>query len=310
MAAMNEPEPRAALGSRLTPDRAGDPNVLERLLGNVTCTLSSCGWYEFPPGWSIPERALDVHVAYICVDGALEVRFDGPDDAPVEVASGAVILAPAGARHRVANHGAGPLRLLTVHFTARIHDVLDMPAVYGLPRMLRPSPAGLARIEAVVHAMLAELDERKPGCALVANADCGRFVALLWRETVAGGSGHMPVVSARAGDVVRLAPVFRLIAERYAERPTLAQLAAAVHLEPDYFATVFKRATGSPPLQYVAAYRLGRVRTLLAATDEPIARIAARTGFSDSFYLSRAFRRAYGMTPSAYRKSRNRPDLP
>jgi AraC-like DNA-binding protein len=296
-----------AVGSRSTPDHAGDPNLLEGLLGSVSCVLSSCGWYEFPPGWTTPERALENHVAYLCVDGELAADLDGNRRV---VTRGEVLLTPLGVRHRLANRSHQALRLLTVHFVARIHDLLDMPSIYGLPIQLRPSAAGMAMMEGVVRQMIDELDARSPGSALAANADCAHLVALLWRETVEQFGGQLSVVSPRARDLVRLEPVFRLIHERYAERPTLAQLARVVHLEPDYFATVFKRVTGTPPLKYVAAYRLREVRTLLAATDEPIRVIAARTGYADSFYLSRAFSRAYGVTPSAYRKSRNNPDLP
>ena len=295
MAATPEPSPTTALGSRSTPDRAGDPNVLERLLGSVSCVLSSCGWYEFAPGWTIPQRTLDNHVLYLCVDGELTADLDGERRVAPR---GEVILASHGVTHRVSNEGQAPLRLLTVHFVARIHDVLDMPSVYGLPVQIRPSPDGMASMERVALEIFNELDARGPGCALAANAACAHLLALLWRETVEQGGGHSPAVTTRASDLVRLAPVFRLIHERYAERPTLARLAETVHLEPDYFATVFRRVTGTPPLQYVAAYRLRQVRALLATTDEPIRDIATRTGFTDSFYLSRAFRRAFGMTPS------------
>jgi len=298
-----------AFGSRSTPGRAGDPDVLEGLLGSVTCALSSVGWYAFPSGWAMPERALEWHIAYLCVDGALEITRSGAG-ATVVLGAGELYLTGAVERHRLANSGPGPLHLLTVHFTARIHDVLDMPPVYGLPGRSRPSPDGWSAMEAAVRRMLDELAARDPGSALAANAGCAWFVTLLWRESVRASGGRTPAVSSTASDLVRLAPVFRLIHERYADRPTLAQLAEVVHLDPDYFATVFKRVTGAPPLQYVAAFRLGRVRTLLAATDEPIGEIAARTGYSDAFYLSRAFRRAYGMSPSAYRKSRESPDLP
>ncbi len=307
IAATPEPAGPTALGSRWSPDRAGDPNVLERLLGSVSCVVSSCGRYEFEPGWSIPQRTLDNHVLYLVVDGELAVELAGERRV---VRRGDVLLAALGASHRVSNAGRQPLRLLTVHFTARIHDVLDMPSVYGLPVQIRPSPARMAAMETIAVEIFTELDARAPGCALVANAACGRLVAQLWREMVEQGGGHSPAVTARAGDLVRLAPVFRLIHDRYAERPTLAQLAAAVQLEPDYFGAVFRRVTGEPPLHYVAAYRLRQVQALLVTTDEPIREIATRTGFADSFYLSRVFRRSYGVTPSAYRKSRNRPDLP
>ena len=45
--------------------------------------------------------------------------------------------------------------------------------------------------------------------------------------------------------------------------PTLAQMAAAVGLNPYHFARQFKAATGLPPHQYVIARRVDRAQQLL-----------------------------------------------
>jgi LacI family transcriptional regulator len=51
--------------------------------------------------------------------------------------------------------------------------------------------------------------------------------------------------------------------------------------------------------------RIERVKSMLATTDLPLALIAERTGFEHVEYLSVAFKRATGDTPSRYR-SRHR----
>ena len=97
--------------------------------------------------------------------------------------------------------------------------------------------------------------------------------------------------------MARFEPAFRLVAARYAQRLTLADLAGAVHLHPTYFATLFRRATGEPPLRYVTRYRLQRARDLLLASDYPLGEIARRTGFYDAPHLSRAFSASEGVPP-------------
>ncbi|HEX2514015.1 MAG TPA: helix-turn-helix transcriptional regulator [Chloroflexota bacterium] len=114
--------------------------------------------------------------------------------------------------------------------------------------------------------------------------------------------------SSRALDVARFEPAFRLVAARYAQRLTLADLADAVHLHPTYFATLFRRATGEPPLRYVTRYRLQRARDLLLASDYPLGEIARRTGFYDAPHLSRAFAAAEGVPPGQYRRRRTAPE--
>lgn len=289
------------------PDRAGDPRILERLLSGVVCTVSSCGWYEFPSGWAVPGRVLPNHVAFVCVAGQVNLDIGGDR---YRVSAGEVFVTPPGIRQIVSNDGLEPVRFYTVHFVARLHGVLDMPTVYHLPLSQRPSQLGMRQILDAAGRIVDEFRTQRAGCALAANGDGARMLAILWREAIANGDGQSPVGAATAGDLARLGPVFQMIQQRHAEPLTLAGLAAAVHLEPTYFATIFKRVTGMPPHRYVAAYRLQQVRNLLITTRESITSIALVTGYNDAFYLSRVFRREEGMSPSAYRKSQDRPAIP
>ena len=57
------------------------------------------------------------------------------------------------------------------------------------------------------------------------------------------------------------------------------------------------------------ALRMGeieRARTLLTASDYDVATIASLCGFADQPHLTRAFKRAHGTTPAAYRRARRR----
>ena len=107
----------------------------------------------------------------------------------------------------------------------------------------------------------------------------------------------------------RLAPVLELIRRRYREHLTLKDLAETVHLHPSYFSAMFKASVGVSPLAYLARQRLQRAEHLLLTTDEPLRTIASATGFSDRSHLSRAFRRAMGVAPTTYRRSRDRSRL-
>jgi AraC-like DNA-binding protein len=107
-----------------------------------------------------------------------------------------------------------------------------------------------------------------------------------------------------------LAPVFRLIESRHAQRLTLGELADAVHLHPAYFSALFRRLVGLSPMQYIAVYRLNQVRELLLSTDLAVSEVAARTGFRDLSYLDRVFRRAEGLNPTEYRKAKAAPIPP
>lgn len=63
----------------------------------------------------------------------------------------------------------------------------------------------------------------------------------------------------------------------------------------------FKKAFGQSPHAYLVRLRLRTARALLARGMKP-AEVAAQTGFSDQSHLGVWFRRAFRMTPAAYRR--------
>jgi AraC-like DNA-binding protein len=66
----------------------------------------------------------------------------------------------------------------------------------------------------------------------------------------------------------------------------------------------FAEAMGSSPQSYAIACRIGHARHLLGATDLPIKSIAQQLGYSDIFFFTRQFKRFTGMSPGAYRKTK------
>jgi AraC family transcriptional regulator len=58
---------------------------------------------------------------------------------------------------------------------------------------------------------------------------------------------------------------------------------------------------GVPPHRYLASLRLERAKTLLAIGDTSSVEIAFVSGFVSHSSFTRAFHRATGMTPRAYR---------
>ncbi|HVI89651.1 MAG TPA: helix-turn-helix transcriptional regulator, partial [Dongiaceae bacterium] len=59
---------------------------------------------------------------------------------------------------------------------------------------------------------------------------------------------------------------------------------------------------GVPPFRYVSRRRLEQAMSLLADDTLPLVEIAHRSRFSSQASFNRAFRRAVGMTPGAYRR--------
>ena len=86
----------------------------------------------------------------------------------------------------------------------------------------------------------------------------------------------------------------------------LATLAAVVQLSPNYFASLFKRATGRTPQHYMLECRIARAKQLLAETEVPLSAIGPQVGWTDQSYFTALFRKHVAMTPKAYRDATQR----
>lgn len=77
----------------------------------------------------------------------------------------------------------------------------------------------------------------------------------------------------------------------------------AVHADMDRFRLTrqFQRTFGLSPHAYLIRLRLRVARALLANGQEP-ADVAIKVGFADQSHLGRWFKRAYRLTPAAYRR--------
>lgn len=99
----------------------------------------------------------------------------------------------------------------------------------------------------------------------------------------------------------KIAAAVRYIRAHAAEGIDVSDVLRAVPMSRTLFERAFKRLLGHTPHEHIARTKLARVRAMLVDTDLAVTLIAERTGFEHAEYLSVAFRREHGMTPSAYR---------
>lgn len=86
------------------------------------------------------------------------------------------------------------------------------------------------------------------------------------------------------------------------ERLCLEEVASAVGVSPVYLTQEFKRSEGIPLYQYQLSLRLARALVELPHSND-ITLLALDLGFSSHSHFTFAFRKAFGVTPSAYRRS-------
>ncbi len=135
----------------------------------------------------------------------------------------------------------------------------------------------------------------------VANGLARRMVVAAHREGGQAQYIERPVPGALGDPLVEAAIGY---ARRHlAQRLTLDGIAAEVHLSPRQLSRRFTEATGSSPGAWLLRERLDASRTLLERTDDPVEVVAERVGLPNVSGYRRHFRRAYAVTPAAYRRA-------
>jgi AraC-like DNA-binding protein len=92
-----------------------------------------------------------------------------------------------------------------------------------------------------------------------------------------------------------------LLHERPAHHWTLAELASSVAASRSSLAERFTKLVGVPPMQYLAQWRMQVAAGLLKETGAKISAVAADVGYESEAAFSRAFKKATGVAPGAWR---------
>jgi PAS domain S-box-containing protein len=119
---------------------------------------------------------------------------------------------------------------------------------------------------------------------------------------LAGVSRHLGQAASKMLPYARLTPALEHVRVHFAERIEVVDLARACHLSTRQFQRSFQDTFEMPPREYLRQFRLGHGIDLLIGSDAPITAIAQQAGFTDHSHFARAFVRAMGVSPGAYRR--------
>ena len=176
-------------------------------------------------------------------------------------------------------------------------DAADRPV--GLPLFADPvvsDPVLAARLRRLHGALLG-------GATALCRDELLTGVVLAAARLPRARSARPGRADAGPADARRVAGRARdLIAGRYRDDLTAADLAAATGRSRFAVHRAFTHVYGMPPSDYQRQLRLREARALIAA-GTPISEAAVLAGFADQSHLSRWFVRYYGVTPGRYQHS-------
>jgi AraC-like DNA-binding protein len=188
------------------------------------------------------------------------------------------------------------LQIWWMHFSAMLFNCVDL--FDYLPYRIECVPEDLGELE---RRMLRLLELRKsshPADQLEGMGVLLQLIAPFFRE--AADAAHRE----RQESKKRLLPVLKHIDENLGGRIGVEDLARIACYEKSHFSTRFARAFGVPPMKYVVRRRIERVQMELQRSDATLDDLAEAYGFHDAFHLSKAFKRATGLSPRDYRKAK------
>jgi transcriptional regulator GlxA family with amidase domain len=171
---------------------------------------------------------------------------------------------------------------------------VDPEVLYVCDGRVLTSAGTAAGLDLCLHVM------RTQHGAEVANAVARRVVVPPHRDGGQAQYINLPVPP-EAGD--GLAELMDELVNELDQIHTVPSMAARVNMSPRTFARRFAEATGTSPHSWLLRQRVLYARRQLELTQEPIERIAQRSGFGTAALLRHHFQRHTGVAPTAYRRS-------
>ncbi len=101
----------------------------------------------------------------------------------------------------------------------------------------------------------------------------------------------------------RIKDILSFIHKHYQENITVASISEYANIRPKECIRSFKNAFHQTPVDYLIHYRIEQAKRLLRETDESVTNIAFMTGFHNSAYFGKMFKKLTGMTPGKFRQT-------
>ena len=189
----------------------------------------------------------------------------------------------------------------------RLGDTFHSP-----PASYRVGPTVLLRgrtdLESIMKAVAAEMNHQDWGWVESVNGLLRYLVSILIRRVRRGNAlrlqvAESPTVAPDSHPWRVIHAALEFCDANYQQTIHLAEIAAAAGYSPSHLSRLFSIYLGRSVSGYVRDLRLNSAKHLLEHTDRPVSEIARAVGYSDHSHFTRAFIRATGRSPRAYRNT-------
>lgn len=137
-------------------------------------------------------------------------------------------------------------------------------------------------------------------CGLATAIEVAKTYMIGWHDL--GQQPFARLLTSKQSDDGVIIKAQAWLADNYASHAPVAKLAEISGLAERTFNRRFLASTGMTPIAYVHALRLEEAKQMLETTDEPVDAIAEQSGYEDTSFFTRLFKKHVGVTPAQYRK--------
>ncbi len=311
-----------------------DEDVLSGVLSSIRlsgslqfCFMPAGDWQtDDKPAFNKGESSAGVMPFHIMVEGTCWLKLP---DRHVDLAAGDIVAFPFGTGHQLGygsggrminpttllppkpwreipilhyGEGPAPLRLLCGYLQC---DAMDFrPLRKALPTLLHMKTEGSNEahwLRATIAQIVAEVDRpRTGGLSMLERLTEIIFIELLRHEILASGAGSVGWLAALADP--SLGRCLALIHDDTGRDWSVESLASTAGLSRSTLAERFEAVLGTSPMRYVRDWRLYLASVALRTTGRTIAEVGYDAGYSTEAAFNRAFSRAYGDPPAAWRQ--------
>jgi AraC-like DNA-binding protein len=297
---------------------------------------------EFFAPWCIAARVSPEHCSpalgpathlifyHYVVEGACRLRLEGEDGDGVTVGAGEIVLLPRNDLHLIGSdlsvppvpgkevihppkngglysihHGGNGERTRMVCGFLGCARAEGNPVIAALPPVLKlnvEEGAAAEWIRSTFHYAAEEVAAGRAGSETVLS----KLSELLFVETVRRHAESLP--EGHTGWLAGLrdrfvARALALLHRDFAREWTVDDLAREVGLSRSALAERFIRLIGTPPMHYLANWRMQVATEKLRSTNASLAQVADSIGYESEAAFSRAFKKSFGTPPATWRRA-------
>ncbi len=164
---------------------------------------------------------------------------------------------------------------------------------------------GHTDVESIVSAVSAELATRRPSYQRAAHYLLAYLALILVRRLESGGVQRYRDSYGIAGDTRKWQQIdraLRFCRENFRDDIRVSDVASAVQLGPEQLGRLVASHLGISLSQYLLDLRLAEARNLLLQRELRVCEVARAVGYAYPEHFTRAFTRAVGLSPTAYRQ--------